>query len=58
MKKMKKTTQHRTKNKKLALSRETLRSLQNIELQQVAGGFSADDSCTPECNVWSDLLCQ
>ena len=38
---------------KLTLPSETLRTLQKVELKGAAGGFSGDDSCTPECNLWS-----
>ena len=51
-----KKTKHRTK--KLTLSRDTLRSLQNVELQKVVGGFSdvlGGTTCYPaECNIDSD----
>jgi len=49
---MKKTKQNRIR--KLTISRETIRSLQNAELQKVAGGFSGETSCTPECNIDSN----
>lgn len=44
-------------SKKLVLSRETVRSLQEQEIQNVHGGFQTDVSCENSCDTATRWAC-
>jgi hypothetical protein len=58
------------RNKKLALSAETVRRLSNVEMQEVAGGITSactvnpnagcttSDKCTESCGPISVCICR